>query len=95
VKGATKAAPDKEIKIRPVTGENDLKIKAAKAAGFLAKGSKVKLTVFFRGRENAHQGLGVDKLSDLRKFIGEDLVAEVTDIKQQGRGIFQILTPKK
>lgn len=48
----------KEIKIRPVTGENDYQVKLKSARRFLEEGNKVKITLRFRGRELSHQELG-------------------------------------
>ena len=49
----------KEIKFRPGTDEGDYQVKLRNLNRFLADGDKAKVTVRFRGREMAHQGLGV------------------------------------
>ena len=52
----------KEIKFRPVTEENDYQIKVNKIKSFLNDGNKAKITLRFRGREMAHQDIGLDLL---------------------------------
>lgn len=52
----------KEIKFRPTTGDNDLKIKARQADDFLKEGHKVKVSVTFKGREMTHQEVALDTL---------------------------------
>ena len=69
----TKENPDKEVKFRPGTEENDYQIKLKKIIKFLDEGDKAKITMRFRGREMAHQNIGFDLL----KRVEEDLVAEV------------------
>ena len=63
----------KEIKLRPSTDVNDLKIKAGKAGAFLEDGHKVKVTVVFRGRELAHKSVGFDTLSNFIASLGDDI----------------------
>ncbi|MCA9112874.1 MAG: translation initiation factor IF-3, partial [Planctomycetaceae bacterium] len=48
----------KEIRLRPKTGDHDIQFKMKRARGFLEDRDKVKLNVFFRGRENAHHERG-------------------------------------
>ncbi len=54
----------KEVKFRVSTGQHDYETKLRHAEQFLAHGHKVKLTVTFRGREMAHQGLGVEMIQN-------------------------------
>lgn len=56
----------KELKFRPTTGDNDLKIKAKQAQGFIDDGDKLKVTITFKGREMSHREVG---LITLEKFI--------------------------
>lgn len=56
----------KEIKFRPATDENDLKIKARQAREFLEEGHKVKITIMFKGRELAYKDVG---LATFNKFL--------------------------
>ncbi len=83
----------KEIKIRPKTGEHDLKIKIGHIKKFIGKKDKVKVTVIFRGREIS--------LSDLGRNLLEKIAAETDDIavveqypKFEGRTMMMILSPK-
>ena len=67
----------KEIKFRPVTEENDYQIKVNKIKVFLEEGNKAKITLRFRGREMAHQNIGMKLL----KRVEEDL-EEIASIEQ-------------
>jgi translation initiation factor IF-3 len=63
----------KEVRIRPKIDDHDLETKGRRAAKFLDDGDKVKLTVLFRGRENAHPEIGralLDQLADLLRTHG-------------------------
>ena len=53
----------KEIKLRPSTDINDLKIKAAKTEEFINEGHRVKITVVFKGRELSHREIGYETLN--------------------------------
>jgi translation initiation factor IF-3 len=53
----------KEIKLRPTTDINDLKIKAAKTEAFINEGHRVKITVVFKGRELSHREIGYETLN--------------------------------
>src|SRR5215470_14439713 len=55
----------KEVKFRPRTGENDFEVKRNHIVRFLQDGSKVKATIMFRGRENAHRNLGFQMMERL------------------------------
>jgi translation initiation factor IF-3 len=84
----------KEVKFRPKIDEHDFQFKKRNAARFLEEGNKVKSTVIFRGRENAHSEIGLRIL--------ERLAAELTEVgeveffpKQEGNTMIQILSPKK
>ena len=81
----------KEVKLHPSTDTNDLATKARQAIDFLKKGDKVKVIMFFRGREMAHQEIGeqllatmLDKLSEVSvldgppKLIGRQIIASVS-----------------
>ena len=59
----------KEIKLRPSTAENDLRIKAKQAQEFLAAGDKVKINLQFHGREIAHQEHGLSTLNIFISYI--------------------------
>lgn len=84
----------KEIKLRPKTEEHDFQFKLKHALEFIEEGNKVKVSVFFRGREMIHQDLGHRLLN---KFV--ELAAEVSTVevppKMEGRSLSMVLTPRK
>ena len=59
----------KEVRIRPKIDDHDLETKGKRAAKFLDDGDKVKLTVLFRGRENAHPEIGRGLLDELAEML--------------------------
>jgi len=64
----------KEVKMRPKTDEHDFQFKIKHARRFLEEGNKVKLTIMFRGRENAHPDQGMMQLTkavDALKDVGQ------------------------
>ena len=84
----------KEIKFRPRTEVGDYKVKINKLTKFLENGDKAKVTMRFRGREFAHQELGMELL----KRVIADL-EEVGTVEQmpgmEGRQMVMVLGPKK
>lgn len=64
-KRGSKATVIKELKMSPKISENDYQVRLRAARKFLAKGYKVKVTLFFRGREMAHVDLGTEKMKKL------------------------------
>lgn len=84
----------KEIKLRPKTGEHDLQFKLKHTKQFLSEGNKVKVTVSFRGRENAFQQQGIELLKRIAKEVSE-IGAVEKDPASEGRTAMMILTPKK
>ena len=84
----------KEIKLRPKTEEHDFNFKLKHALEFIEKGDRVKVSVFFRGREMAHQQLGrklLDKFAEEAKDMTQLEVAP----KMEGRSMSMILVPLK
>jgi translation initiation factor IF-3 len=82
----------KEVRFRPNIGEHDLLAKLRKVQEFIGDGSKVKLTVRFRGREAVHQQLGLSVL----KRVADELKDEVRLEKppaMEGRALSMILIP--
>ena len=84
----------KELKFRPTTEDGDYQVKLRNLIRFLNHGDKVKITLRFRGREMAHQELGMKIL--------ERLIADTADIsiveqhaKREGRQLLMVLAPKK
>lgn len=83
----------KEIKMRPMTGENDFQVKMRHIKRFLDNRDKVKVTVFFRGREMAHADLGLSMMQRVVEEISEVAVVEQA-ARREGRVMVMILAPK-
>ncbi len=83
----------KEIQLRPMIGKNDLEIKCRAAGRFLEEGNKVKFVIRFRGREFAHNKIGMDILHEIRDSFNE--IAKVEhEPKLEGRQMIMILGPR-
>ena len=84
----------KESKFRPGTEEGDYEVKLRNLVRFLENGDKAKVTLRFRGREMAHQEIGMDLL----KRVEADL-AELGGVEQfpkmEGRQLTMVIAPKK
>ncbi|HUN93427.1 MAG TPA: translation initiation factor IF-3 [Burkholderiaceae bacterium] len=84
----------KEIKFRPATDENDYLTKVRKLTEFLEEGDKAKVTMRFRGREMAHQEIGLKVLERVRGDL--DAVGQVEAMpKLEGRQMIMVIAPKK
>jgi len=84
----------KEVKFRPGTDEGDYKIKVRNLIRFLTEGDKTKVTLRFRGREMAHQELGMQLLKRVEADLKEVGVVEQWP-KLEGRQMIMVLGPKK
>ena len=84
----------KEIKLRPGTDENDYQIKMHNLRRFLDDGDKVKVTLRFRGREMAHQEIGLRQLERIRTDLEETATVEQMP-KMEGRQMVMMVVPKK
>lgn len=84
----------KEIKFRPGTDVGDYQVKLRNLIRFLEEGNKAKITLRFRGREMAHQELGVDLLNRIKADLDEISVVESFP-KMEGRQMVMVLGPKK
>ena len=83
----------KEIKMRPGIDQHDYDVKMRAVNRFLEDGDKVKLTIRFRGREMAHQDLGMKVLDRVRTDVNE--VAKVEQFpKTEGRLMTMVIAPK-
>ncbi len=83
----------KEIKLRPGIDTNDYEIKMRSVRRFLAEGDKVKVTMRFRGRELAHQEIGMQVLEKVREELEE--LAKVEQFpKMEGRQMIMVMAPK-
>ena len=85
----------KELKFRPGTDTADYEVKLRNLRGFLAEGDKVKITVFFRGREIAHHGLGMRLLERIRDELVEDAKIDFFPKGVEGRQLVMVVSPKK
>jgi translation initiation factor IF-3 len=84
----------KEIKFRPATDDHDYETKMRKLREFLEEGDKAKVTMRFRGREMAHQELGLRVLERVRNELVE--FAQVEQMPRlEGRQMVMMLAPKK
>ena len=84
----------KEIKLRPGTDVGDYNVKLRAITKFLEEGNKVKITLRFRGREMAHQQLGLAQLQKVEADVAEIGVVEQSP-KMEGRQMGMLLGPKK
>lgn len=85
----------KEIKFRPGTDEGDYQVKLRNLIRFLEDGDKVKITLRFRGREMAHQKIGVNVLNRVKNDLIDLAVIESFPSKIEGRQMIMVLAPKK
>jgi len=84
----------KEIKLRPRTEEHDFQFKLKHALEFMEEGNKVKVSVFFRGREMTHRELG-QKLLDKFVELTSEIAAVESPSKMEGRHLSMVLAPRK
>ncbi len=83
----------KEIKMRPGIDVHDYEVKLRSARRFLDDGDKVKVTIRFRGREMAHQDLGMKVLDRVREDLDELAKVEQVPIKE-GRLMTMVISPR-
>ena len=84
----------KEIKFRPGTDVGDYNIKLRKLVSFLEDGDRTKVTLRFRGREMAHQELGLELLQRVKADLEEYGTVE-QEPKMEGRLMVMVLAPKR
>ncbi len=84
----------KEIKFRPATDDHDYATKVRKLREFLEEGDKAKVTMRFRGREMAHQDLGLKVLERVRTELDNFAVVESMP-RLEGRQMIMMVAPKK
>ena len=83
----------KEIKVRPNIDENDYQVKLRAMRSFIEEGDKVKVTLRFRGREMAHQEIGVRVLERIRNEM--DVLSKVEQMpRMENRQMVMVLTPR-
>jgi len=83
----------KEVKLRPNTDQHDYDFKLRNAFRFLESGDKVKVLVFFRGREIVHRENGQKLLVRATKTL-EDIAVVEQEARQEGRTLCMIFAPK-
>lgn len=83
----------KEIKMRPNIDEHDYQTKMRSVNRFLGDGDKVKLTMRFRGREMAHQEIGLNVLKRVQEEIAEIAKVEAHP-KLEGRQMIMVVAPR-
>jgi translation initiation factor IF-3 len=82
----------KELKVRPKTDDHDLDVKARRARQFLSSGDKVRVRVWFRGREHAHHDIGADQCRRIARAVSE--VGQVERAPaMEGRHMTMVLAP--
>lgn len=83
----------KELKMRPGIEEHDYQTKMRSMNRFLGEGDKVKVTIRFRGRELAHQDLGLKVLDRIREDLGDTVKVEQFP-RTEGRMMSMVVAPK-
>jgi translation initiation factor IF-3 len=84
----------KEVKFRPGTDDGDYNVKLRNLIRFLDEGDKAKITLRFRGREMAHQELGLRLLERVKADLEQHALVEQFP-KLEGRQMIMVLAPKK
>ncbi len=84
----------KELKFRPTTDVGDYTIKLRNIRRFLEEGDKVKINIRFKGREMAHQELGLAMAQKIEADLADEVVVEQRP-RLEGRQMVMMLSPKK
>lgn len=84
----------KEVKFHVNVGDNDYQTKLRHTRGFIEGGDRVKVSLMFRGRENAHKELGFELMNRIVADTAEYAGVEQSP-KMMGRNVFMMLIPKK
>ena len=83
----------KEVKLRPGIDDHDYDVKMKAMRGFFEEGNKVKVTLRFRGREMAHQDLGLKVLDRVKADVGEIAKVEM-EPNFEGRQVVMVMAPR-
>lgn len=83
----------KEVKLRPGIDDHDYEVKMKQSRKFFEEGDKVKITLRFRGREMAHQDLGIQLLDRVRADVG-DIAKVESEPRLEGKQMIMILAPR-
>ena len=84
----------KELKFRPTTDDGDYNIKLRNLRRVLEEGDKVKVNLRFKGREMAHQELGLEMAKRIEADLGDDVVIEQRP-RLEGRQMIMMVAPKR
>ena len=91
---AQKSTQVKEIKFHPGTDTGDLQHKLRQIRQFLGEGNKVRLSLQFRGRENAHRDIGEDKIAEVLEMLKDECFVEQAP-KTLGRVLGALIGPPR
>ena len=83
----------KEIKLRPNIDKHDYEVKGRSIRRFFEEGDKVKITMRFRGREMAHQHLGMELLAKVKQEFS-DIAKVESEPRLEGRQMVMVLSPR-
>ncbi|SMF26796.1 bacterial translation initiation factor 3 (bIF-3) [Alteromonadaceae bacterium Bs31] len=84
----------KEMKFRPGTEEGDYNVKLRNVSRFIENGDKVKVSLRYRGREMAHQELGMEMMKRIETDL-EELATVEQYPKMEGRQLIMVMAPRK
>lgn len=84
----------KELKFRPTTDDGDYNIKLRNLRRFLEEGDKVKVNIRFKGREMAHQELGLQMAKRIETDLADEVIVESRP-RLEGRQMIMMIAPKK
>lgn len=84
----------KEVRMQPMIEEHDIAIKTKRVQKFLEQGSKVKVTIRFRGRELAHTEFGKVKLDRVMDILVKDSFRVDSPPRMEGRFMSMLISPK-
>ncbi len=90
---SNKANELKQMRFGLKIGQGDLEIKLRKIRGFLADGHKVRIQIFYRGREMAHKELGYDLINKITGLLEEDAIKE-HEPQMAGRNLSVVIRSK-
>jgi len=90
----TRGGQLKEIKLRPRTEDHDLGFKIRNMKKFLEQKSRVKVTIFFRGREMAYKGAGVELLERVAVAVAEEGTVEQGPTQEARNRMSMVIIPK-
>jgi translation initiation factor IF-3 len=93
MKSSQKNVQVKEVKLRPRTEKHDLEYKIRNLKRFLEEGNKAKVTVTFRGREQAYMGMGQSLLGKVASDIADVGVIEQPP-RREGNNLTMLISPK-